>query len=115
MSTAGSTTLDDVSSWSAGDYLVYSGYEWLKCPSSARFVRAVIDMLALELCDEFGKPPTATLARAASTGWRSIQAAHIRAPKATLDAALMDTYQDQGLSDDLVQTPPSASVDVYEL
>ena len=114
VSTAGSTTLDDVTSWAAGDYLVYSGYEWLKCPSSARFDRAVIDMLALELCDEFGKEPTATLARASSRGWMAIQAAHIRAPTAILDSALMNTLVEHGV-DEVSQPVPSAATDVYEL
>jgi len=114
VATAGSTVLDDVTSWAAGDYVLFSGYEWLKCPSSARFDRAVVDMLALELCDEFGKEPTATLARASMTGWSMIQAAFIRAPTAILDSAIMETMTDRGI-DEVSQAPPSNTVDVYEV
>lgn len=91
VATAGSTTLDSVTSWAVNDYAVYSGAVWLKSIDSTRLHQAVIDMLALELCDEFGREPTVTLARAASIGWTTIQAAYIKAPTATYDRMLRET------------------------
>lgn len=99
VSVAGSTALNDVSSWSVGDYLFFDGQKWLKGVSSSEFDRAVIDLLALELCDEFGKAPTETLARAAMNGWTSIQAAYIKAPTASVDRAVMNTFVRTGYED----------------
>ena len=91
VSTAGSTTLDSVTSWAVNDYAVFSGTVWLRNIDVLRFEQAVIDLLALELCDEFGVEPTTTLARNASMGWRDIQAAYIKSPTATFDRTLIDT------------------------
>lgn len=91
VATAGSTTLDSVTSWAVNDYAVFSGSVWLKSIDSTRLQQAVIDMLALELCDEFGREPTATLARNASMGWTTIQAAFIKSPTAEFDRAIRDT------------------------
>ena len=91
VSVDGSTTLDGLTSWSAGDYLMFDGCRWLKGVPSIQFYRSVIDLLALELCDEFGKEPTAMLARASSSGWSTIQAAYIKPPGARFDRALEQT------------------------
>lgn len=99
VSVAGSTALDDVSSWSVGDYLIYDGREWLKGVSSSEFDRAVIDLLSLELCAEFGKEPSAVLARGAANGWTAIQAAYIKAPGAQFDRMIRDTQIRTGIED----------------
>jgi hypothetical protein len=99
VSVAGSTTLDGISSWSVGDYLIFDSCHWLKGISSSEFDRAVIDLLALELCDEFGKEPTATLVRAAQNAWTMIQAAYIKPPLAGFDRAIRDTSIRTGIED----------------
>jgi hypothetical protein len=88
VSVAGSTTLDDVTSWAVNDYLVYDGTEWLKCRSSERHIRGIEANLALELCDDYGKQPLPTLARAARDAWIVLQADYIKPPENTFDAAL---------------------------
>lgn len=99
VSVAGSTALNDVSSWSVGDYLIFNGREWLKGVPSSQFDRAVIDLLSLELCAEFGKEPPAVLARGAMSGWVTIQAAYIKPPLAGFDRALRDTQVRTGVED----------------
>ena len=89
VTTAGSTVLDSVTSWAVNDYAVYDGAEWLKSVNSARFERAVIDLLAMDLTQTYGVEPGAVLVAAARSGWRTIQAAFIKAPKATIDSAVM--------------------------
>lgn len=93
VTTAGNTVLDDYASWAIGDYAIFDGSEWQRTMSSIRFNRAVIDMLALDLCQEFGKEPSALLARNARNGWTQVQAAFIKAPIAVLDRAVMQTMQ----------------------
>ena len=90
---AGSTTLDDVTSWAVGDYAVFDGQVWLRSVRSKRFEQAVVDMLSIELGPDFGKEPSAVLMRAAMQGWSQIQAAFIKAPNATIDRAVMNTMQ----------------------
>lgn len=89
VATAGSTTLDDVTSWALNDFAVFDGTEWLKSRSSLIHEANVIALLALRLCDEFGKPPTDMLARDARDAWNAIQADYIRVDQATFDAGLI--------------------------
>lgn len=93
VATAGSTTLDDVTSWAVNDYAAFDGVEWLQSINSARFEQAVVDMLAALIAPDFGKEPSPLVLRGASIGWNMIQAAFIKAPLATLDRAVMDTNQ----------------------
>lgn len=102
VTTAGSTTLDDVTSWAANDYAVYSGTEWLKSIDPTRFERAVIDLLALDLTQTYGKEPGAVLVQSARSGWRMIQAAYIKAPLAVLDRAVMQSML-RGYADEDIQ------------
>jgi len=99
VTTAGSTTLDLVTSWAVNDYAVYSGTEWLQSVNSSRFERVVIDLLAVELMPEFGQEPDAVLMRNASAGWRQIQAAYIKAPTAILDRTIMRTMSSARIED----------------
>lgn len=103
VSTAGSTTLDDVTSWSANDFAVFNGTDWLKSVNASRFDQAVIDMLALELCQDFGKEPSAMLDRAARNGWTQVQAAYIKAPTAIVDRQVMQTMQRAFVEEEIIQ------------
>lgn len=89
VATAGSTTLDDVTSWSAEDYAVFNGDVWLKGLSSSRFEAAVTDMLSASVVDDFGKPMTPRLQADAADAWRNLQAAYIRADAASFDPGLV--------------------------
>lgn len=81
VSTAGSTTLNDVTSWSVGDYALYcgsaTGGEWLKGRSSRPFEGTVIAMLAFQIASDHGKDPPAVVVREAA-GWRHIQACFVK-------------------------------------
>ncbi len=77
VSVTGSTTLDDVTSWTAGDYAIF-GSHWLKGRSSRPFEGGVIAMLSLQLCSDHGKDPLPVIVREAAMGWRSIQACFIK-------------------------------------
>jgi hypothetical protein len=110
VSVAGSTEIDDEDSWSIGDYVTFMDGEWHKTTSDA-FLRTVIDLLSIELCNEFGKEPTALLARAASDGWSNIQAACIAAPAARFDTALTKAYVGSGVIGGLLNTQGESAED----
>jgi len=86
---AGSTALDDVTSWAVNDYAVYDGTEWLKGRDSSRFIGTVVAMLARRLADEFGMPVPLTVESDAIDGWRTLQGYYIKPPKAGFDRALL--------------------------
>lgn len=81
VTTAGSTTLNDVTSWAVGDYALYcgapTGGQWLKSRSSRPFDGTVIAMLAFQICSDYGKDPQAVIIREAA-GWRHIQACFVK-------------------------------------
>lgn len=77
VSTAGSTVLNDVTSWSVGDYAVFCGQVWLKGRSSRPFEGTVIDMLALQVCSDHGKEPPPVVVRGAA-GWRHISSCFVK-------------------------------------
>lgn len=101
VTTAGNTVLDDYAVWSIGDYAIFDGAEWVRSMSTTRLNRAVIDMLALELCQEFGKEPSQLIARNGRTGWIMVQAAFIKAPIAVVDRAVMQTMQRSIMESDM--------------
>lgn len=82
VSTAGSTTLNDVTSWAVGDYALYcgaaTGGTWLKGRSSRPFDGGVIAMLAVQICSDHGKDPLPVLVREAAMSWRGILACFIK-------------------------------------
>lgn len=88
VSVAGTTALDDVSSWAEGDYLVFDGTDWLKGLSSTRFDGGVIDMLALSLSAAHGKEPSPVSVSSARNTWTALQAAFIVVDEATVDNAI---------------------------
>lgn len=104
VSVAGSTTLDDVTSWSVGDYALYcgsaTGGEWLKGRSSRPFDGGVIAMLSVQLCSDHGKDPLPVLVREAAMGWRGILACFIK-PKMnnTIDLGLVHMTSRQFIPD----------------
>lgn len=96
VSTAGSTTLDDVTSWSVSDYLVFDGSDWLKGQSSAQFEDDAMALLALKLCPEFGIQPSAQLIAEARRGWRRILSRFVFPDDARFDTALTDMPAEGG-------------------
>lgn len=88
VTTAGSTTLDDVTSWAVNDYAVYDGQDWLKSVNSRQFEAAVIALLAMRLADEYGVQSAPTLVQDARRGWLSIQSYYVKPDAATFDAAI---------------------------
>ena len=113
VSVAGSTVLDDVSSWAVGDYLLFSGVEWLKSASVTQLERYVIDMLALEISPDFGREPTRRIEVNAMRGWGMIQAAYIKPPTAVMDGALMNVYVNGNRDTGLINTNGDNDGDVY--
>jgi hypothetical protein len=89
VSTAGSTTLDSVTSWAAGEFAVFDGAAWVKAQPSRRHEAGVIAMLAVRLAESFGVAPGAVLARDASNGWTSIQADFIVPAANTFDIGIV--------------------------
>lgn len=89
VTTAGSTTLNDVTSWALGEYAVFCGQIWLKGRSSRPFDGTVIAMLAFQIASDHGKEPPPVVVREAA-GWRSIQACFVK-PKMNnnIDTALV--------------------------
>ena len=89
VTTAGSTTLNDVTSWVVGDYAVFCGQKWLKGRSSRQFDGTVTAMLCFQICSDHGKDPPAVVVREAA-GWRHIQACFVK-PKLNnnIDTALV--------------------------
>lgn len=92
VSTAGSTTLDDVTSWAENDYAVFDGTVWLKSRSADQHRNAVTAMLGIKLCSDNGlDPPPPTLAREAEIGWRGILAHFVLPYEVSVDDALLLT------------------------
>jgi len=86
--TAGSTSLDDVSSWAVDDFLIFNGTEWLKCASSKQHEMAVINNLAVWLASDYGMAPPDVVAINAEAGFEGMLAQWMRTPDATFDRAL---------------------------
>ncbi|MFZ4748116.1 MAG: hypothetical protein ACOYLK_14710 [Sphingomonas sp.] len=89
VSVAGSTTLDDVTSWSLNDFAIYDGTEWLKGQSSTTYDGAVVAILAMRVLEDFGGTPGPILSRDADMGWRRIMAQFVRPDVAIFDSALL--------------------------
>lgn len=71
---AGSTALDDVTSWAVNDVAVFDGEVWLKGQSSRKHEGGVADMLAVNVADHFGKPVSEQLQRRSDDAWTALQA-----------------------------------------
>lgn len=88
VATAGSTALDDVSSWSVNDFAVFDGLDWLKGESSEILKASLIAVLARRLCDEYGMAVAPGLAFDAGNGWSTIQSYYVKAPVASFEQGL---------------------------
>lgn len=62
-------------------------------PIDTRFEQAVIAMLAMRLCEEYGKTPGPVLVRDADRGWSTLQAAYFAVPESKFENALRFTGQ----------------------
>jgi hypothetical protein len=91
VATAGTTTLDDLATWSVGDFLVFDGTVWRKARTTAQHRQGVIAMLALRLSSAFSVPPPAEIVVTADSGWRALQAQFVLSPEVTFDPALVRT------------------------
>lgn len=67
-------------------------------PIDSRFEQAVIAMLAMRLCEEYGKTPGPVLMRDADNGWNAIQAAYFAVPKSRFEWALQEGACEMGYS-----------------
>lgn len=111
VTTAGTTTLDGISSWAVNDFLVFdAGLSqldvtvvptgvWRKGLSSRFLERGVQALLALEIADDFGKTPSPRTIDEAANGMSDIEAAFLKPPqKGIFDSALVrapsNRYQD---------------------
>lgn len=108
VATAGSTTLDGVSTWAANDFLVFDGAVadgvqttgmWRKCEPSRRFESGIHALLAVRLAGDFGRDPRPQTYRDAENGWTALCSAFVRPPTADVfDSALRrmpsNRYQD---------------------
>lgn len=90
VSVAGSTTLDDVTSWSVDDFAIFTGSEWLKGIGSRRFEGGITAMLTVRLAAEYGTDLAADVARQADAGWRLMTPYYVKPPLASFDRALID-------------------------
>jgi hypothetical protein len=57
-------------------------------PLDSRFEQGVVAMLAVRICEEYGKTPGPILMRDAQTGWMALQAAFTFVPKSRFDTVL---------------------------
>lgn len=98
VSTAGSTALDDVTSWAADDYAVFDGCVWRKGQPCAKHMRGIEALLAIELSADFGPDPRGGVVNAARAGWNSLLADYIKAPTNTFDRGVVATTNtDRGM------------------
>jgi hypothetical protein len=78
VTTAGSTTLDDVTSWAVNDYAAYDGTTWRKGISSRRLENGIHAMLAERIAVDYGRALNDVTLRDAREGWADVCAAFIR-------------------------------------
>jgi hypothetical protein len=100
VATAGSTTLDDVTSWALNDYAVFNRTEWLKGINSRRFDAGVVAMLAVRCAAEFGVEASGETTLLARQTWSLMLPYYVKPPLATFDLALRDIPSRNGVSFD---------------
>lgn len=90
VATSGSTTLNAVTTWTAGDYLVFDGWSqaWLKGRTSRQLESSIAAMLAVRMSSLFSMNATPELISRADDGWRKIQSIYVVAPLVSVDDAL---------------------------
>ena len=90
VSVGGTRTLDDASSWSIGDFVVFDGLEqkWMKCVSPSALIHPISTILAARMSSLFGVPAGSEIDNQALRAWYQIQAVYVRAPVVAGDDAL---------------------------
>ena len=97
VSTAGTTTLDGISSWAVNDFLVLGRTQsdtnattltWQKGLSSERHRAGVIALVAERYAEEFGMAVPKKLADDADDAWRTLLSDFQKTPYATFDPGL---------------------------
>jgi len=91
VSTAGTTTLDDISSWAVDDALIFDGTAWQKARHPRGYEGAIVAMLAARVAPEYGIVPTPQLVADDVRGRSQIMAAYIKPADATYDKAIIAT------------------------
>lgn len=84
-------------SWMSGDVLALDG----------RYEQAVIAMLAVRLCEDYGKTPGPVLERDAEDGWSKLQGAYFAVPQSRFESALKWTGPNTQISQITSATPDS--------
>jgi hypothetical protein len=75
-------------------------------PLDPRFEKGMIAMLALRLSDDYGKEPTALLARDADEGWSTIRGAYFAVPFSEFDVSLTETGQEYPSTETVLGNDP---------
>lgn len=67
-------------------------------PLDSRYEQGVVAMLAVRICEEYGKTPGAVLVRDADNGWSALQAAYFAVPASKFESGLAysGTYKTLG-------------------
>jgi len=90
VSNGATRTLNAVTAWSDGDYLVFDGWSqaWLKGRTSRQLESAITAMLAVRMSTLFSVPASPELVSTAEAGWRKIAAIYVVPPLVAVDDAL---------------------------
>lgn len=93
VSVAGSTELDEITSWLADDYVVYDGVQevWLKAQRHEKHHQGIIALLAVELTDDFSKSAGPALVMASKRGWQALMGDYFKPPADTFDPSVVRT------------------------
>ena len=85
----GQSVTDDPNNYQGiSDGTVTWSFTGTQGPIDPSLERGFTDLLAIELCPDYGVEPSAGLMQSAKNGWRSILAFYIQAPNADLDLAV---------------------------
>lgn len=88
VTTAGSTTLDLVTSWAVNDYALFDGASWLKSQPVDPFIGGLVAMLAVRLADDYGREVKPKTLLDAEKGWQNLLSYFIVPDQPTFDRGL---------------------------
>ena len=83
-------------------------------PLDARFEQAVVAMLAVRICEEYGKQPGAVLVRDADNGWMSLHAAYFAVPASRFERSLTQTGGYYNLYSNVINSTDDVTLGVWE-
>lgn len=89
VTTAGSTTLDDVTSWAVDDYAVFDGLAWRKSADSRIFDGGIVAMLTAKVADTFQAQIPEMIRLEAERASRSMMNHYIKPPLSKFDSTLV--------------------------